>query len=253
MLQRELTIAAGIQRNFLPADTSPCRQPGIDLHAIMIPARSVGGDFYDFFTLADGRFGLVIGDVSGKGLSAALLMTVSRTVVRTIALQGTPPGDCLAEVNRCLCRDNRTDLYVTVYYAVLDPRTGEVLTANAGHPPPFRVARQGTVSPVAPLDGLPLAFRDGAAYETEQTVLRDGDALVFYTDGVTEAGNPARRAVRRRSAGSEAPGSERAPAEVLVTGIVTRRAGFFRGRGAGGRPDGTGGEVWRSGLVSGEW
>ncbi len=187
LLQRELSIAAGIQRSFLPEAAALAGRIEFELFATMRPARSVGGDFYDFFLTDDGRLGLAVGDVSGKGMSAALFMTVSRTVLRTVALHGGPPGECLREANRYLARDNHSGLFVTVFYALLDLQTGEVQTANAAHPPAFRVGAGGGASPLLPATGLPLGFLEEANYETERATLRPGDALVFFTDGVTEA------------------------------------------------------------------
>jgi phosphoserine phosphatase RsbU/P len=186
--QQELSIAADIQRSFMPAGSS-LSLPGMSLHAAMLPARVVGGDFYDFFQVDENHLGLVVGDVSGKGMSSALLMTVSRTILRTIALQGAPPGECLTEVNRCLCRDNRSDLFVTVFYALVDLRTGELDCANAGHPPGFRVDSKGTPTALMPLDGVPLGFWETTTYETARTGLQSGDSLVLYTDGLTEGRN----------------------------------------------------------------
>jgi len=228
LVQRELSIAANIQQSFLPAAAALTR-PEIGLHATMLPAWSVGGDFYDFFPIDEKRLGLVVGDVSGKGVSAALYMTVSRTVLRAIALRGTAPGECLEEVNRSLCRDNRSDLFVTAYYAVLDLGTGELLSANAGHPPALRVDRQGLVTALPPPGSMPLGFFPEADYETTRTVLQPGDVFVLYTDGVTEArnrehdffGDERLQAYLGQAAGKAA--------EVVVRGVVEAVQTFTEG------------------------
>src|SRR5262249_50631320 len=135
-IQHELTIATTIQQSILPeAFESLEAAKRIDLHALMVPARDVGGDFYDFFALDQDRVGRGVGDVSGRGVPAALFMAICRTGFRTVALHGTPPGECMREANELLCRDNRSDLFVTLFYAALNLRTGEVEHCNAGHNP----------------------------------------------------------------------------------------------------------------------
>jgi phosphoserine phosphatase RsbU/P len=226
--QQELSIAANIQRSFMPPGASLSR-PGIQLHATMLPAHIVGGDFYDFFQIGDNRVGFVVGDVSGKGISAALLMTVTRTVMRTIALQGSPPGECIQEVNRCYCRDNRSELFVTLFYACLDLGSGEIACANAGHPPAFRVEKQGTVTPLWPLNGVPLGFWENTTYETARTVLQPGDAVVLYSDGLTEARNRSGDFFSTESLESYLQKATGAAPEALIAGIVSRVQAFAEG------------------------
>jgi phosphoserine phosphatase RsbU/P len=225
---QELSIAANIQQSFMPAGASLSR-PGIQLHATMLPAHIVGGDFYDFFELDDHRLGMVVGDVSGKGISAALVMTVTRTIMRTVALQGASAGECLSEVNRCFCRDNRSELFVTLFYALLDLNTGELECANAGHPPAFRVEPRGVVTPLWPLNGVPLGFWETNNYETERTTLNPGDNFVLFTDGLTEARNRAGDFFTTERFEAYLAQAAGASPEALIAGIIQTVQAFAEG------------------------
>jgi phosphoserine phosphatase RsbU/P len=184
-MERDLETAAEIQRSFLP-DGELKGRSDFALGAAMTPARAVGGDFYDYFPLDNGRLGLVIGDVSGKGVPAALFMAVTRTLLRAAALRGEAPGECLTEVNRVLLRDAASSLFVTLFYGVLDPGTQTLSYSNGGHNPPF-VLRAGSEACLLPGRGLPVGTLDEATYPTGEAVLRPRDVLFLYTDGVTEA------------------------------------------------------------------
>ncbi len=185
-LERDLELAAEIQRSFLPGG-GPVEEAGFALCAAMTPARAVGGDFYDYFRLGDGRLGLVIGDVSGKGVPAALFMAVTRTLLRAAALRGgAAPGDFLNEVNRALLGDAASPLFVTVFCGVLDPGSGALAYANGGHNPPLLLRAGGAAEPLRER-GLPVGALGEAEYRTAEAVLAPGDVLFLYTDGVTEA------------------------------------------------------------------
>jgi serine phosphatase RsbU (regulator of sigma subunit) len=184
-IRRELDIARNIQQSMLPR-TFPERAD-LTLFAEMLPAREVGGDFYDFFLIDDSHLGVVVGDVSGKGVPAALFMAVSRTVLRSVALEKTPPGECLRRTNALLCLDNSAELFVTVFYGVLDTHTGEFAYSNGGHNPPYVVRGAGGVEPLAGTGGVVLGVFDDLDYREGRVALRPGDAVFLYTDGVTEA------------------------------------------------------------------
>ncbi len=190
-LERELAIAADIQRSFLPKEGCAAERGAFAVHAAMIPAHAVGGDFYDFFWLDENRLGVVIGDVSGKGVPAALLMAVTRSLLRAGALRGGEPGPCLEEVNRLLVRDTATERFVTLFYAVLDSRRGELSFANAGHNAPFLLRSCGEVEQLSAAQ-LVLGAMPEARYSTRSIRLQCGDQLFLYTDGVTEALNSQR-------------------------------------------------------------
>jgi anti-anti-sigma factor len=148
----------------------------------------VGGDFYDLFPLPDGRMGLLLGDVSGKGLKAAVYATMTRYMARAYALETGSPAAVLAQVNRGLCESlDDPCLFVTAFYAVLDPKTGRLDYANAGHWPPL-VGREQSVRPL-PGRSLPLGVAPEASYKEGQFQLRPGDGLVIFTDGLVEIDN----------------------------------------------------------------
>jgi serine phosphatase RsbU (regulator of sigma subunit) len=188
LIEQELRTAREIQQTFLPKEVPDV--PGWHLVPYYNPAREVGGDFYDFIPLADGRLGLVIGDVSGKGIPAALVMTATRTMLYTAAQSGDAPGEIFARVNELLCVDIRQGMFVTCFYAILDPTSGCVQYANAGHDPPYRRHGEG-VSQLWAV-GMPLGMLPGSCYETHETRITPGESLLFYTDGVVEAHNTRR-------------------------------------------------------------
>lgn len=182
-LSHELDLARKIQRDLLPH-----RVPEIDgwqFDALYRPAQEVGGDFYDWVTLPDGRLAVVIGDVSDKGIPAALVMATCRTLLRVSALSGGPPGEVLAEVNERLQPDIPAAMFVTCLYAVLDPASGAVVLANAGHNLPIRRAPHLIEEIVA--RGMPLGLMSGMTYEEVETHLDVGEGLVLTSDGLSEA------------------------------------------------------------------
>ena len=190
-VQQELNVAARIQESILPKTFPPFPdRPEIEIFAAMTPARQVGGDFYDFFFLDEHHLAFVIGDVSGKGVPAALFMAVCRTLIKATALHDECPDSCLNCVNHLLCGDNKADLFVTVFYGVLDTRTGEVAYTNAGHNAPYWMRRNGTPpAPLANQGGIVLGVLPEARYTKTTITLEPGECLFLYTDGVTEAMN----------------------------------------------------------------
>lgn len=191
-LERDLAIAADIQRSFLPrCDEEKAEHGALAVQAAMIPAHAVGGDFYDYFRLEGNRLGVVIGDVSGKGVPAALLMAVTRSLLRACALRGEEPGPCLEEVNRLLVRDTFAERFVTLFYAVLHAERREITYANAGHNLPFLLRTAGAIEH---LDGrgLVAGVLAQTRYPTHSAPFQPGDRLFLYTDGITEALNPQR-------------------------------------------------------------
>jgi sigma-B regulation protein RsbU (phosphoserine phosphatase) len=187
-LKAELEVARSLQLAILPS-AFPAR-PGCDAAARMIPATTMGGDFYDYIELPDGQIGLVIADVSGHGVPAAFFMAVARTNLRELAARHTDPGECLAETNDALCAQNPLDLFVTVFYCILEPKSGGLRYANGGHNPPYVRRAAGPVEPLDGAGGLVLGAMAGVKYPTHTVQLLRGDRLVLYTDGVTEAFNP---------------------------------------------------------------
>lgn len=188
-IQQELNVATRIQQAILPCDFPPF--PGFkefDLYAEMIPAREVGGDFYDFFLLDEDRLGLVIGDVSDKGVPAAIFMAVTRTLLKSVALTGIPTNDCLQRVNRLLTAENTSCMFVTLFYGILNLRTGEFEYCNAGHNQPYLIAK-GEAQPLTARGGVVLGVNEDFTYESATVRLTRGDSLFLFTDGITEAAN----------------------------------------------------------------
>ena len=211
-LKAELDVARALQIAILPA-TFPVR-PGCDGAARMIPATTMGGDFYDFIELPDGRVGLVMADVSGKGVPAAFFMAVARTNLRELAAHYVEPGACLAHTNDVLLAQNPMDLFVTVFYCMFDATTGRLSYSNGGHNPPYLRRANGSVEPLGGTGGLVLGVMPGIDYPNHTAQLLPGDRLVLYTDGVTEAFSPA----------GEAYGTERLIAEVKTHGTESAAA-----------------------------
>ncbi len=208
-IKAELDVARAMQIAILPA-TFPAK-PGCDSAARMIPATTMGGDFYDFIELQDGKIGLVMADVSGKGVPAAFFMAVARTTLRDLAAHYRDPGACLARANEVLRQQNPMDLFVTVFYCVLDPASGSLRYANGGHNPPYLRRADGTIEALSGAGGLVLGALEGVDYPEHAIRLVAGDRLVLYTDGVTEAFNRA----------DEAYGTERLMAEIQAHGDGT--------------------------------
>ncbi len=186
-VNREMALAGEIQANFLPSTLPDVS--GWQLAAMLEPARTTSGDFYDAMTLPDGRLGLVIADVTGKGMGAALFMALSRTLIRTYALEHeAQPATVLAAANSRILADTHAGLFVTVFYGVLDTSSGELSYANAGHNPPYLArARDGGAIQELDRTGVPLGILDGATWQQQTVRLAVGDVLLLYTDGITEA------------------------------------------------------------------
>ena len=154
------------------------------------PAREVGGDFYDFLEFEDGRLGLVVVDATGKGVPAALVMASARSMLRAVAQASESPGDVLGRANDPLATDIPTNMFVTCFYAVLDPKSGSLSYANAGHDLLYRRRRSGDDAEELRATGMPLGLMPGMGYEEKGIVLDAGESVLFYSDGLVEAHNP---------------------------------------------------------------
>lgn len=188
-IQHDLSISRKIQEAILPKKFPPFPdEPNFEIYASMVAANEVGGDFYDFFIIDKHRLGFVIGDVSGKGISAALFMAVSRTLIRATALKGDSVSDCMHYANNLLCKDSVSSMFVTVFYGILNTQTGEVDYVNAGHNPPYILSADG-IQKVEMTNGLALGVVDSFMFQSKKIYLKKGDKLLLYTDGVVEAFN----------------------------------------------------------------
>jgi serine phosphatase RsbU (regulator of sigma subunit)/anti-sigma regulatory factor (Ser/Thr protein kinase) len=186
--EQELEVARLIQQNFLPKQLPEL--PGWQIAAYYRPAREVGGDFYDVIPLPDGRVGFVVGDVTDKGVPAALVMSATRSVLRASATRLKEPGEVLERVNEHLCPDMPEKMFVTCLYGVLDPETGVLRFANAGHDVPYVKTADGVMELRA--RGMPLGLMPGMAYEQKEATLQPGDAVLLHSDGIVEAHDPDR-------------------------------------------------------------
>jgi serine phosphatase RsbU (regulator of sigma subunit)/ketosteroid isomerase-like protein len=186
--EHELRVAQRIQQALLPKELPVLG--GWEIVPYYQPAREVGGDFYDFLTLSDGRVGAIIGDVSGKGIAAALVMANTQSVLRAVAQGSTTPGELLAQVNEVLFAYIPSNMFVTCFCGVLDPESGRFTYANAGHNPPLR--QHGDKAIDLRATGMPLGLMPGMPYEEKSTLLLPGDRVLFYSDGLIEAHNQER-------------------------------------------------------------
>ena len=185
-IQQELQVAALIQQTLLPKELPSIK--GWNVDAFYRPARAVGGDFYDFIDLGGERLGVVIGDVTDKGVPAALVMATCRSMLRAAALGHDSPSSVLADVNDGLVPEIPPAMFVTCLYAIIDTAAGEIVFANAGHNLPYVRTSEGVVELRA--TGMPLGLMSGMSYDEKTYRLSDGDVMVLTSDGITEAHNP---------------------------------------------------------------
>jgi serine phosphatase RsbU (regulator of sigma subunit)/predicted ester cyclase len=186
-IEQELQVARRIQQALLPKEVPTLE--GWQITPYYQSAREVGGDFYDFLELKDGRLGLVVGDATGKGVPAALVMASTRSMLRAVAQASESPGDVLGRVNDALFTDIPPNMFVTCFYAILEPDSGHFSYANAGHDLPYLRRRSGDAEELR-ARGMPLGLMPGMSYEQKEIVLHAGDNALFYSDGLVEAHNP---------------------------------------------------------------
>ena len=210
----ELSMASRIQNSMLPHTTFPDRNE-FDIYASMDPAKEVGGDFYDYFLIDDDHLCLVMADVSGKGIPAALFMMISKVILQSCAMLGRAPAEILTKTNEALCSDNQVDMFVTVWLGILEISTGKLTAANAGHEYPV-LCRQGNFALLKDKHGFVIGGMEGMKYKEYEVDLAPGDKLFLYTDGVpeaTDAENQMFGTERMLAALNEAP--EAAPEQIL--------------------------------------
>jgi sigma-B regulation protein RsbU (phosphoserine phosphatase) len=187
-IQHELRVATRIQQSILPRTFPPFpERQDFSIFAEMNAAKEVGGDFYDFFLIDDNRLGFVVGDVSGKGVPASILMAVSRTLLRATAMTAESAGECLNYVNQVLVRQSDPAMFVTIFYGILHTDTGELEFSIGGHNPPFLFSEARGAEMLKAKGGMIVGMIEQARYTTERIQLQPGDGIFLYTDGVSEA------------------------------------------------------------------
>jgi predicted ester cyclase len=189
-IEQELQVARQIQRELLPEATPQLE--GWELTTYYEPAREVGGDFYDFLEFEDGRVGLVVGDATGKGMPAALVMATTRGMLRAVVQSVESPGEVLARVNEALVSDIPQNMFATCLYAIFEPESGTLRYANAGHDLPYLRHYGGGDAEELMARGMPLGLMPNMPYEEKEAVLAPGDNAVFYSDGLVGAHDPER-------------------------------------------------------------
>jgi serine phosphatase RsbU (regulator of sigma subunit) len=188
-IEQELRLARSIQQASLPQEVPTLE--GWQISPLYQPAREVGGDFYDFHLLSGGRLGLVVGDATGKGVPAALVMSTTCGMLRAVsqALDSSSPGEMLERVNEALVPSIPANMFVTCFYAILDSKSASLRYANAGHDVPY-LHRNSAAAEELRARGMPLGLMPGTSYEEKETILEAGEATLFYSDGLVEAHDP---------------------------------------------------------------
>jgi serine phosphatase RsbU (regulator of sigma subunit)/predicted ester cyclase len=187
-IEQELEVARRIQQASLPKEVPELE--GWQISPYYQPAREVGGDFYDFFELEEGRVGVVVGDATGKGVPAALVVSATSSMIRAVAQgSGYSPGETLARVNETLLARIPPNMFITCFYCILDPKSGRLSYANAGHDLPYLHRASGEAEELR-ATGMPLGLMPGMGYEEKQIILEAGEAALFYSDGLVEAHDP---------------------------------------------------------------
>ena len=224
VLKRELDVAQQVQMSALPKEVPSSETH--DVQALMIPAREVGGDFYDFFPLSNELIGLVIADVSGKGIPAALFTLMTRTLLKGTARDSPSPADCLGLVNDLLAEDNETCIFITLFYGVFDLRDGVFRYSNGGHNPPRLVRSDSRIEELPTTENLVLGIAPEHEYHNGEVRLAPGDALFLYTDGITEAQNVNNEEFGEERLDATLASLGQVPAREIVTTIVDEVRAF---------------------------
>ena len=229
-LKQDLNVAREIQLGILPKVFPPFpHRSEFDIYGSMTAAKEVGGDFFDFFLIDNENLGLVIGDVSGKGIPAAIFMAVSRTLIRATGLKGASAGDCLRLVNNLLCNESVNSMFVTVFYAIFNTKSGELQYANAGHNPPYLLRGGRAVEMLPSAGNMFLGCFEEAAFETRMVQLNPNDALFLFTDGITEAFNRENQMYGEARLEEKLNSPIPLTAEAMVNGIINDVSDFSEG------------------------
>ena len=229
-IESELKIAHDIQMGFLPKTFPPFPdRPEFDIYATLAPAKEVGGDLYDFFFLDDEHLCFAIGDVSGKGVPAALFMAITKTLVKTKATQGLTPERVLGRVNEDLSLENEAMMFVTLFVGILNTRTGEVEYGNGGHNFPYILRENGALEVLEGTGGMALGIVDVFSYQSRKISLQRGDTLFLYTDGVTEATDKNEALFSEGRLENELNSLHEKPVKEVVTAVMQKVKDFSEG------------------------
>ena len=235
-IEEELEAARQLQLSMVPRVFPPVTaELPFEIFGMMEPAREVGGDLYDFYESDDGTLNFLIGDVSGKGVAAALFMARAKNVMRLVTrllrrADGSAPGpaEIVATVNRELCQDNPEMMFVTLFFGMLDPRTGALRFTNAGHSPPYVLSGDG-VTPITACKGRPLGVRANSTFETGELMLAPGEAIYLHTDGITEAANTLHELFAERRLEAVLRGTAGQPIKAIVDAVTDAVRAFADG------------------------
>lgn len=227
-MENELEVAKNIQTSILPHDFNPI--PGVATFQIfgsMLPAKGVGGDFYDFFPLDDKLLAFTIADVSGKGVPAALFMTMTRGLIRALGQKTRSPMECFKQLNELIALENESVMFVTAFYGLFNVETGEISYCNAGHNPPYLITTKGELSQIGRFEGIALGVvKEGSYFQQNHLKLNPGDQLLLYTDGVIEAMNPENELYQESRFEEEIKKSYTKPLSTFLNSIVTSVQAF---------------------------
>ena len=228
-IRQDLKTAAEIQQAILPKVFPPFpEKTSFDVYASMMPAKEIGGDFFDFFLIDSDRLGFVVGDVSGKGIHAAIFMAISRTLIRAAGTKGISVAECIKTVNKLLCKESVSSMFVTVFYGILNTADGHVEFINAGHIAPYVISSSGIKS-VDRTGGIALGIFEDFDYKSNTFRLDIGERLVLFTDGVTEAFNSSGEAFGdEKLADLLSPGHDRS-VENIVREVISEVDAFSSG------------------------
>ena len=188
-IEKELDVAKSIQNSILPHDFNPLRDfKNFEIYGTMLPAKRVGGDFFDFFALNSHHLAFTIADVSGKGVPAALFMTMTRGLIRAMGQKTGSPLNCFQQLNDLITLENESSMFVTAFYGIFDAETGGIEYCNAGHNPPYLIKANGDLKQIARSEGIALGVvKDNSHFVQNSLKLEKMDTFLLYTDGVTEA------------------------------------------------------------------
>jgi len=226
-MESELNIGREIQMSLLPHEFPDDSR--ISIHADLLPAREVGGDWYDFFFIDEDQLCFSIGDVAGKGVPGALFMAVVKTLIKSRAALDHSTASIIERINQELSKDNRSMMFATIFIGILNARTGELLYTNAAHNPPYRLSVDGELERLDSRHGVIVGPIKSSQYAEQKTVLANGDLLVLYTDGVTEAMNPSEEMFSEDRLVQLLSSAEFRPADEIIASIFSEVRQFASG------------------------